>query len=324
MTCKIFIANPIAEFAIQELKELGEVNYQPSVNVDDLPNQIGDSNILIVRSIHVTSETITKAKDLQLIIRAGAGCDSIDIKKATEKGIFVCNCPGTNSNAVAELVIGFMICADREIPQTTEKLKEGIWCKNKFKNAIGLYGRNIGIVSLGFIGKCVAKAAKGLGMNVYAYDTRKSQEVMNQWGITKIETLSELVQISDVVTVHIVSNEQTKHMFNEEIFKQFKDGAIFINTARGEIVDQSCLPKIVKEKGLKIALDVYENEPSWHSEEFPYTELSAHSVCLSPHIGAITDQSEEATGRMTVEIAKSWISEKKLPMIGIKNKELLK
>ncbi|KAJ3427914.1 d-3-phosphoglycerate dehydrogenase [Anaeramoeba flamelloides] len=324
MTTKIFVADKVAEFVQKSLNKLGEVLYRPTTKAQELPELIQDYNILVVRSTRVTEDTFKSATDLKMIIRAGAGTDNIDIPKATEHGVFVCNCPGTNSSAVAELVIGHMICADRLIHQTTETLKKGTWCKTKFQGSMGLRGRNLGIVSLGYIGKLVAKAAQGLGMVVYAYDPRKTQEIMDPWKITKMETLTELVEISDVVTVHTVLTEKTKHMFNEEIFKRFKNGAIFINAARGGIVDHTCLPKIVKEKGLKISLDVYEDEPSTTSEEFPQTELAKSITTLTPHIGASTKQASEAVGEMTVEIVQTFLNEKLPPMVNIKNRELLK
>ncbi|KAJ3448057.1 d-3-phosphoglycerate dehydrogenase [Anaeramoeba flamelloides] len=320
---KFFIADKVDPFVVKTFGEIGEVINNPGATAEKLPELIGDSNFLVVRSTRVTEETIKAATKLKVIIRAGAGVDTINIEAATKNGIFVCNCPGTNSHAVVELVIGHMICADRELFSTTTILKDGKWCKKQFTKSRGLFGRKLGIVGLGYIGRLVAKAAKGLGMVVAAYDKYVPKEAMDKLEVEWIESVDKLCEVSDVMTLHTVLTEETKHMFNLEMFRKCKDGMIFINASRGGVVDQSCIPQIVKEKGIKFALDVYEDEPSVNDEEFPHTELAKALTSMTPHIGASTLQAAEAVGLMTVDIAKYFLENEKPPKLNVVNKTLL-
>jgi len=299
---KILIADKLSETIIKMLDSM-DVTYewQPSLKAETLPENIGDAEVLIVRSTKVTKETIDAGASLSLIIRAGAGVNTIDLKAASEKGIYVANCPGKNTAAVAELAIGHLIAADRRIPAAALDLKNGKWEKKEYGKAKGLKGRTLGIIGLGAIGKAVAKRAKGLEMNVLAWSRSLTSEKADSLGIGFLSSPEEIATRADCITVHLAAKPDTKHFIGKNFFAKIKNGAIFINTSRGEIVDTEELKKAIKEKNLRVGIDVYENEPAAGDKTFADSEL-AELVNGTPHIGASTDQATEAVAEEVVKI----------------------
>lgn len=298
---KILIADKLSPVAVEKLEKLGaEVEFNPDLKADDLPGVVGDREILVVRSTKITSQTIDAAQNLSLIIRAGAGVNTIDLEAASTHGVHVANCPGMNTAAVAELALGLIIACDRRIPNATIDLRDGKWRKKEYGKAKGLKDRTLGIVGLGSIGKALAKAAKGLGINVIGWSRSLTPELAEQQEIGYCLTPQELAEKSDIISVHLAATPETKHFINPGFLDKMKDGAILVNTSRGEIVDTEALKKAIAEKGLKVGLDVYENEPGSSDPEFGDTGLAATVMC-TPHIGASTEQASEAIAQGVVD-----------------------
>lgn len=305
---KVLIADKLAPAAVESLEALGGIiTNKPELKAEDIPSEIGDNEILIVRSTKVTAETITSASALSLIIRAGAGVNTIDLEAAAAKGIFVANCPGKNSSAVAELAIGLLIAADRRISFAHKDIANGEWKKKEYGKAAGLRGRTLGVIGIGAIGKEVISVAQSIGMNVAGWSRSLTPEKAEELGIEYCSTPLEVAEKADAVSLHIAAKPETTHMVNEEFLSKMKDGAILVNTSRGEIVDTGALKKAVQEKGLRVALDVFENEPKGGVAEFADSELAKIATC-TPHIGASTDQSTEAIAEEVVNILSAYKS----------------
>jgi len=303
---KVLIADKLSEKAVIDLKELGaEVTFNPELKADDLPGVLKDHEVLVVRSTKVKSEAIDAAPALALIVRAGAGVNTIDVAEASKRGIYVANCPGKNTDAVAELAIGLLIAADRRIVNATQDLRNGKWRKKEYGKARGLKGRTLGIVGLGSIGKAVAKRAQGLEMNVVAWSRSLTPERAEELGIGYCESAIQLAEQADAVTIHLAAKPETKHFIGSEFLSKMKEGAILINASRGEVVDTAALKKAVQDKGLRVGVDVYEDEPGASDPDFADIELAA-LVSGTPHIGASTDQAAEAIAEETVRVIQTY------------------
>lgn len=304
---KVLIADKLSSSAVAELEALGmKITVNPDLKDTDLPQAIFDNEILIVRSTKVTAETIKAASSLSLIIRAGAGVNTIDLNAASANGIYVANCPGQNASAVAELAIGLLIAADRRIVDATGDLRSGKWRKKAYQKACGLKGRTLGIIGLGSIGKAVVNRARGLEMEIIAWSRSFTEQEAQILKIGYCASPGELAERADAVTVHIAANQDTRHLINAAFFNKMKKGAIFINTSRGEIVDSSALLRAMEEKNIRVGLDVFEEEPKAGEASFEQSDLVNMITCCTPHIGASTDQASEAIASMVVAIAKAY------------------
>jgi D-3-phosphoglycerate dehydrogenase len=303
---KVLIADKLSSKALSDMEELGmQITVNPDLKDTDLPGAIGDNEVLIVRSTRVTADTIDAASSLSLIVRAGAGVNTIDLDTASKNGIYIANCPGENAFAVAELAIGLLIAADRRIVDAAIDLRKGKWRKKAYQKANGLKGRTLGIIGLGSIGRAVLERAKGLEMEVIAWSRSLTPQDAQALEIGYCASPEELAEKSDAVTVHIAAKSDTTHLINNAFFNKMKTGAIFINTSRGEVVDSQALLKAINEKELQVGLDVFENEPKQGEAPFEQTEL-ANKVCCTPHIGASTDQASEAIAATAVKIVKTY------------------
>lgn len=300
----ILIADKFPARHTQALIDAGHhVTADPKLDETTLPEAIKDNEILIVRSTKVPAAVIDAGKNLKLILRAGAGTNTIDVKHAAEKGVAVCNCPGTNSIAVAELAMGLMIALDRRIYHNTRDLREGKWNKSEYGKARGLYGRTLGIVGLGAIGKEVAKRAAAFGIKILAYDPVAPKDAFATAGAQSVPDLLTLASQSDAITLHIPETPETKGMFNKAFFDAMKPGAIFINAARGGLVVAKDLAEAVKTKGIKAGLDVYETEPKAADNVFDYSPYEgAENLYGTHHIGASTDQAQDAVADCALKI----------------------
>ncbi|NBC30951.1 MAG: hydroxyacid dehydrogenase [Spirochaetes bacterium] len=302
----VLVADKLSATAVQELEDMGAtVTFRPDLKADDLPASLAGVEVLVVRSTKVTRQAIQAGEALSLIIRAGAGVNTIDLDAASERGIYVSNCPGKNTAAVAELAIGLMIGADRRIADATQDLREGKWRKKEYGKARGLKGRSLGILGFGAIGRAVAERARGLDMDVVAWSRSLTPEIAELAGIGYAATPKEIAAQSDVVSVHMAMKPETKHMLDREFFDAMKAGAIFVNTSRGEIVDTDALSWAVQERAILAAVDVFENEPSSGEDVFDQTDL-AKQITATPHIGASTDQAAEAIAAEVVAIVREF------------------
>lgn len=303
---KVLIADKLSEKTVSSLKALGaEVTVNLDLTADNLPDAITDFDILVVRSTKVTAKTISAAKNLSLIIRAGAGVNTIDLAAANTRGIYVSNCPGKNTEAVAELAIGFLIAADRQIVNATSDLRGGAWKKKEYGKARGLKGRTLGIIGFGAIGKAVAQRALALEMNVVAWSRSLSNETAEEYGVGLAPDAASLASQCDAISVHVAYKPETHHLVNKAFLDAMKPGAILVNTSRGEVVDAAALKEAIMTKKLRVGLDVFENEPAGGEGEFGDMELTS-VVTATPHIGASTDQASEAIADEVVNIVKAF------------------
>jgi D-3-phosphoglycerate dehydrogenase len=317
---KILIADKLADEAVSQLEELGaHVTVDADLNPDTLPASIQDNEVLIVRSTKVKADTIGNATNLSLIIRAGAGVNTIDLKAANEKGIHVANCPGKNTDAVAELAIGLMIAADRRIVNASVDLRNGVWNKKEYSKARGLKGRTLGIIGMGAIGKSVTRKAQGLGMEVIAWSRNLTEDQAAELGIEYKGSINEVAAEADVLSLHLASNDDTRGIINKEFLAQMKDGSILINSARGEVVNTKDLKTAIKEKGLRVGFDVFEDEPTGGKADFNDTELADLITC-TPHVGASTDQSTAAVADEVINIIKAYKNTGK-PLNGVNQRQ---
>lgn len=283
-----------------------DVRYEPELKDEALEGVIKDQKpeVLIVRSTKVTRHMM-EGTSLKLIIRAGAGYNTIDTKSATEFGIQVANCPGMNARAVAELAFGLMIALDRRIPDNVSQLRGGKWNKKEFSKAKGLADSTLGLIGVGNIGRDMIARARAFGMHVIGYSGHYlQQEEADILGIERARDLHDLAARSDVISVHLALNDETKGLCDGEFFAAMKPGAIFINTSRAEVIDQAALLKAVSEKGIKAGLDVFDGEPTVAEGEYDGELCSSGGVYCTHHIGASTDQAQEAVAAETVRIVK--------------------
>lgn len=302
---KVLIADKFPEKYIEDLKALDlEVIYNPKLGENDLPEAAKEVDILVVRSTVVNEKTIYESKNLSLIVRAGAGVNNIAIAAANRKGVYVSNCPGKNAVAVAELTIGLMIALDRWIPDNVIDFRNGIWNKDKYSKAQGLYGRTLGVIGVGNIGKEVAKRALALGMNVYGKDISRIEGV----AIKDFSEMDQLLPLCDVVSVHLPLTEQTRNLFDQKMFSYMKDGALFINTSRAEIVDEDALLWAVENKKIRAALDVFKDEPEAKAGAVSSKLQSNPNIYVTHHIGASTEQAQNAVAEETVRIIKDYLT----------------
>ncbi len=305
---KVLIADKLSEKTVIALKTLGmEVTVNPDLSADDLPRVVRDTDILVVRSTKVTQKAIDSAKKLSLIIRAGAGVNTIDLASANSRGIYVSNCPGKNTEAVAELAIGLLIAADRQIVNATSDMRNGMWKKKAYGKSRGLKGRTLGIIGFGAIGKAVAARAMALEMNVIAWSKSLSKDIADSYGIGYAADIASLAKLSDAVSVHTVYKPETHHLIDKDFLNAMRNDAIFVNTSRGEVVNTLALVEAIKSKNLRVGLDVFEGEPAGGEAEFTGKEL-ASLVTATPHIGASTDQASEAIADEVVNIVNSYVT----------------
>jgi len=306
---KVLIADKMAPVVAPELEALGcQVIQDPSLSSAELEDAIlhHDPAILVVRSTRVTVDHLTAGRSLSLVVRAGAGVNTIALDAASERGIYVANCPGKNAAAVAELAMGHILNADRCIADNVSALRKGEWKKKVFaKGTRGLKGRTLGLIGMGNIGSEVARRAKAFDMNVVAWDISLTPERAEQQGIEQAQSAVAVAQQADVLSVHVALNEHTIGLVSAEVFEAMRPGAIFINTSRGPIVDESALSAAVQSKGIKAGLDVFCDEPGSDGEWS--TALAAlDGVYGTHHIGASTQQASEAVGDEVVRIVTEW------------------
>jgi D-3-phosphoglycerate dehydrogenase / 2-oxoglutarate reductase len=304
---KVLIVDKLSSETVVSLQKLGmEVEVRSDVTADNMPQALADVKIVVVRSTKVTAAAIGAAPNLSLIIRAGAGVDTIDLAAASARGIYVANCPGKNTAAVAELAVGLLIAADRRIADATVALRNGSWQKKEFGKARGLNGRTLGILGFGAIGKAVADRAKGLGMKVIAWSRSLTPESAEAAGVEYVASPEALARAADAVSVHLASTADTKHFVGKAFFDAMKPGAIFINSSRGALVDTAAMREAMAAKKLRVGLDVFEGEPAGGEAPFADKELAALVTC-TPHIGASTDEASEAIAAEVVRIVKTYL-----------------
>jgi D-3-phosphoglycerate dehydrogenase / 2-oxoglutarate reductase len=334
---KVLIADKFEASGLDGLKAAGcQVIYQPDASGDALVAAIGASNapVLVVRSTQVT-EAMLDAGPLALIVRAGAGVNTIDVAGASKRGIYVSNCPGKNAVAVAELAMGLILSLDRRIPDGVADLRAGKWDKKDYSKARGLFGRTLGLLGFGHIGQEVARRARAFGMPVLVWSRRfgaassgsgadvfpglseveGSRRQAEDLGVEVVSTAAELVSRADVLSVHLALTKETRGFVNADLLSHARKGAYFVNTARAELVDYAALEAAVKEKGLRAGLDVFAAEPAAATAEFSDAMISLPLVYGTHHIGASTDQAQDAIATETVRVIATFKDTGRVPNV---------
>jgi D-3-phosphoglycerate dehydrogenase len=302
----ILVADSLPQTALDDLRARGhECVVDASLGASDLAGRIDGYDVLVVRSTKVKQDVFAVADRLALVIRAGAGTNTIDTAAAAARGVLVANVPGRNSAAVAELTMGLLLAVDRRIPDNVADLRAGHWNKKAYSKAEGLLGKTMGIIGLGSIGLGVAERAAAFGIKVQAeakprpsYVEARAADI----GITMCDSLDDLLATSDIVTLHVPSTAETRHLVDKDFLGRLRPGAILLNTSRGEVVDEAALLEALDAGTVRAGLDVYEDEPGSGTAQW-VSRLAQHpQVVGTHHIGASTEQAQLATAAGVVEI----------------------
>jgi len=306
----VLIADKLPARGLADLRELGlTVDARPELGAEDLPAALADSkaSVLVVRSTKVTAAAFEAADDLGLVIRAGAGVNTIDLDAASRHGVYVANCPGRNAIAVAELTMGMLLAMDRRIPDAVADLRAGRWRKKHYGKAAGLLGRRLGLVGFGSIAQAVAERARAFGMEVGAYSRSLTAAVAEEHDVHAYGSLEDLLAESDAVSLHVPYSESTKRLIAAPQLAAMKDGALLIHTARGGVVDDAALREAVAAGKIRAALDVFEDEPSEGEAPFENSLRELEGIYGTPHIGASTEQAQLATVAEVVRIVRGYM-----------------
>ena len=303
---KVLIADKFSESHLTKLIDLGhEVTLDPGLSTDDLPAAIPGYEVLIVRSTKVTPETIDAANKLNLVIRAGAGVNTIAVDYAAENGVFVCNTPGKNAVAVAELAMGLVMAIDRNIPDQVKDLRKGKWRKKRYATTKGLAGRSIGIVGLGAIGLEVAKRAHAFDMEIAVVDRPNRDPLrtqqLKQMGTRFEPDLLSLAASCDILSFHVPATPETEGLVSRALLDAMRPETVIINTARGSVIDEEALVEAIEKKDLRVGLDVYKGEPGSGDAPFESTLAQHPAVYGTHHIGASTNQAQTAIADAVLE-----------------------
>ncbi|HLM78019.1 MAG TPA: phosphoglycerate dehydrogenase [Rubrobacteraceae bacterium] len=294
---KILITEALAESGVELLKKEFDVDVVLGLSPEELLEKIGSYDGLIIRSAtKVTAEVIERAQNLKAIGRAGIGVDNIDIEAATKRGILVANAPESNTIAAGEHTLGLMLAAARHIPAADTTLRAGEWKRSAFKG-VEVAGKTLGLVGLGHVGSIVARGAVGMRMNVLAYDPYVSEDRMRAMNVTRAESVDEVLEGSDFISLHVPRTPETTGMINEDALERMKPSAYLINVARGGIVDETDLYNALKEGRIAgAAIDVFREEPTTNSPLF-----ALPNVVVTPHLGASTVEAQDRAGVIAAE-----------------------
>jgi D-3-phosphoglycerate dehydrogenase len=305
---KTLIADKFSVAHVARLNQLGcEVTYKPTAKAEELPGLVAPYKILVVRSKQVTADTIKAGGELALVLRAGAGVNTIDVKTASAHGVFVSNCPGKNSIAVAELVFALLLAIDRRIPDNVAALRAHKWNKKGFSKADGIYGKTLGVVGTGRIGREVITRAHAFGLRTIAWSRSLTPEKAQQLGVERCDSLDELFRQADIVTLHLALKPDTRQLVNAARLALLKPNAILINTARGEVVDQAALRAALQGGKLRAGLDVFDPEPAEATADFDDPILDLPTLYGTHHIGASTEQAQEAIAKEAIRIIQTFV-----------------
>ena len=310
---QLLFADRLPEQTIADLEARGHsCVMEPGLTAAELPARIRGFDALVVRSTKVTSAVFDAADRLALGIRAGAGTNTIDTDAAAARGVLVSNVPGRNAAAVAELTMGLLLAIDRRIADSVADLRRGQWDKAAYSKSAGLLGSTMGIIGLGSIGLAVAERAAAFGIHVQAvakpgraaYAAARAEEL----GITMCGSLPELLSSADIVSLHVPAAEDTRHLVDEDFLGRLKDGAILLNTSRGDVVDDAALLAALDAGVIRAGLDVYADEPA--AGQGPWdSPLARHPrVVGTHHIGASTEQAQRAIAAGVTEIVDAFVA----------------
>jgi D-3-phosphoglycerate dehydrogenase len=296
---KILICDSLENEVLSSFSEIGEIKdiSHEENKEDELSKNIVDSEVVVIRSATtINKDLIKSAKQLKIIARCGVGIDNIDLEQASKSNIYVTNSPNANIISVAELTIGLIIGAARNIHSSNNSLKNGEWNRQKF---IGteLYEKQLGLIGFGKAANEVAKRLTAFGMRIVFFDPYIDESKNDA---IKVD-LDYLMQTSDVISIHVIKTKETENLIDSKYLKMIKEGGIIVNTSRGGIVDEKSLFELVDDKKIIFGgLDVYEKEPPEVGESF-----SNSNIITTPHLGASTKEAQLKAGKQTAENVKN-------------------
>ena len=306
----VVVADPFDLAALERLRALGAgVVYVPNVSGDALARVLADneSRAVIVRSTRIDRSLLLQCPSVELIIRAGAGVDTIDVAAATDLSVWVANCPGQNAAAVAELTWGLILALDRRIPENVDLLRRGIWDKKAFSQARGLRGRTLGLLGFGAIGREVASRGLAFGMKVAVWSRRLAADPAQAGdaGYDVRDSAADVAAAADVLSLHLALTPDTRHLVNDAVLGRLQPGSLLINTARAELVDPAAMEAAI-ERGVRVGLDVFAEEPTASTGAFTDPVAGWTGVYGTHHIGASTAQAQEAVCADAVRILREF------------------
>jgi len=296
---KILICDSLENEVLNSFSEIGKIKdiSHEENKEDELSKNIVDSEVVVIRSATtINKDLIKSAKQLKIIARCGVGIDNIDLEQASKSNIYVTNSPNANIISVAELTIGLIIGAARNIHSSNNSLKSGEWNRQKF---IGteLYEKQLGLIGFGKAANEVAKRLTAFGMRIVFFDPYIDESKNDA---IKVD-LDYLMQTSDVISIHVIKTKETENLIDSKYLKMIKEGGIIVNTSRGGIIDEKSLFELVDDKKIIFGgLDVYEKEPPEVDELF-----SNSNIITTPHLGASTKEAQLKAGKQTAENVKN-------------------
>ena len=332
---KVLIADNFEKSGIEGLQAAGcEVVQQADLKDEALTRAIAETQaeVLVVRGTKVTEEMLSTGR-LALVVRAGAGYNTIDVAAASRRGIYVSNCPGKNAIAVAELTMALILALDRRVPDNVAELRAGRWNKKEYSQARGLQGQTLGLLGAGNIAAEVIRRAAAVGLDVVLWSRRfdgedrpLSEEEARELGlagssaraalaVALAPSPAEVAARCDILSIHLALKPETRGIVDAALLARLKPGAMVINTSRGEMVDAQALAAAVQEKGLRVGLDVFAAEPATATGEMSDPLLGLPGVYGTHHIGASTAQAQEAIAAETVRIVRTYLQTGKVPNV---------
>jgi D-3-phosphoglycerate dehydrogenase / 2-oxoglutarate reductase len=304
---RILVADTFPDAFVNILTDRGhEPVYQPDLTSDRLPSALPGVEVLVVRSTRVTREALEAGDGPRLVIRGGSGTNTIDCTAAAERGIYVCNVPGRNAVAVAELALGLLLALDRRIPDNVSDLRAGRWNKKQYARGRGILGRRVGVLGLGNVGLAFAERATALGATVYAVAkpdrSPDASERARTLGVEMVDAVGTLAETCDVLSVHVPAAETTRHLVGRDLLARVQPGAIILNTSRADVVDEDALIEAMESKGVRAGIDVFADEPGSSTGPID-SRLARHpNVYGTHHIGASTEQAQQAIAEEVLEM----------------------
>ena len=301
---KVLLADAIAEPGPSLMRDAGlAVVSQPELGADELADAVArtGAEVLVVRSTRVDAKTLGAGR-LRLVVRAGAGVNTIDVETANALGIEVRNCPGRNAAAVAELAFGLIIALDRHIPDSVAELRRGAWDKRRFSDARGLLGSTLGLLGTGHAGRAMIPIARAFGMEVIAWSRSLTPDLASELGAGYRASPIGVARDADVVSVHVALTPETRRLVDAQLLDAMRPGAYLVNTARAEVVDEDALIAAVRAKGLRVGLDVFEGEPASGTGRFDSPLFKVPCIIGTHHTGGATAQAHRAVGEETARV----------------------
>ena len=306
MTARVLVADALPTDLFNSIDGV-QAEFRPALTADTLPDALSGVKILVVRSTLVTRAAIEAAGELALIVRAGSGVNNIDVEAASERGVYVANCPGRNAVAVAELAFGLILALDRRIPDNVADLRAGTWNKAEYAKASGLKGRRLGLVGFGSIAREVAVRAQAFGMEVAAFSRSLTEAEAKKAGVTRAESIDDVLADHDIVSLHVPATPETQGLVSAPQLARMKQGALLINTARHQAVDHGALIEALEAGRIRYGTDVYPAEPEAKKGKIEEPLAGLPGVYGTHHIGASTDQAQQEIAEATARIVRTFM-----------------